>query len=68
MPRVALAAYFTTIAPILMFVASTSVRRQLSSRKIVPGLEATLTTDVFLSHLQRSLQLAFSAPPLPSRS
>ena len=67
MPRVALAAAFTTIAPILMFVASTPVRRQLSSRKIVPGLEATLTltTNVFLSDLQRSLQLAFSAPPLP---
>ena len=62
MPRVALAAAFTTIAPIRMFVASTPVRRQLSSRKIVPGLEATLTTDVFLSDL-RSLQLAFSASP-----
>ncbi|MEQ1909021.1 MAG: TetR/AcrR family transcriptional regulator [Vicinamibacterales bacterium] len=62
-----LAAYFMTIAPILMFVASTPVRRQLSSRKLAPALASTLTTEVFLADLQRSLQLAFSAPHNPTR-
>ncbi len=32
-----IAAYFTTVAPILMFVASTPVRKQLSSRRLVAG-------------------------------
>ena len=57
-----LAAYFMTIAPILMFVASTPVRRRLLSRTLAPALASTLTTEVFLADLQRSLQLAFSAP------
>jgi TetR/AcrR family transcriptional regulator len=58
-----IAAYFTTIAPLLMFVASTPVRRQLSSRHLVPALEASLTADIFLADFTRSLQLAFAAVP-----
>lgn len=53
-----LAAYFTTIAPILMYVASTPVRQRLSSRALQP----TLTMDEFLGDLQQSLRLAFAAP------
>ncbi len=64
-PMHPVSAYFTTIAPILMFVASTPVRRQLTTRKLMPGPAAALTPDVFLADLQRSLQLAFSAPSLP---
>lgn len=60
-PMHPVSAYFTTIAPILMFVASSPVRRQLTSRKLMPGPGVALTTDVFLADLQRSLQLAFSA-------
>jgi AcrR family transcriptional regulator len=54
-------AYFTTVAPILMFVASTPVRRQLKSRHLVPALQSPLTADVFLAELKRSLQVAFAA-------
>jgi TetR/AcrR family transcriptional regulator len=56
-------AYFTTIAPILMFVASTPVRRQLSTKKLLPGPDAVLTRETFLADLQRSLQLAFGVSP-----
>lgn len=57
-----IAAYFTTIAPILMFVASTPVRKQLSSRRLVPAPESQLTLDLFLADLTRSLQRAFASP------
>jgi len=57
-----IAAYFTTIAPILMYVASSPVRRRLSARKLIPALETPLTVDVFLADLNRSLQLAFAEP------
>jgi AcrR family transcriptional regulator len=60
-----LTAYFITIAPILMFVASTPVRRQLSTRNLVPGFGAAIPVEVFVADLQRSLQLAFSAPSIP---
>lgn len=61
-PMHPISAYFTTIAPILMFVASSPVRRQLTTRKLLPGPGRVLTTEAFLADLQRSLQLAFSAP------
>ena len=54
-----IAAYVTTIAPILMFVASTRVRKRLSSPRLGAALESPLTTDVFLADLTRSLQRAF---------
>ena len=44
-----------------MFVATTPVRRQLSSRKLVPALATPLTPQLFLTDLTRSLQLAFAA-------
>ncbi|MGC4085081.1 MAG: helix-turn-helix domain-containing protein [Vicinamibacterales bacterium] len=56
-----IAAYFTTIAPIVMFVASTPVRRQLASRGVAPAAWTTLDTDAFLSDLRLSLQRAFAA-------
>lgn len=62
-----IAAYFITVAPILMFIASTPVRRQMSSRKAVPALATTLTREVFLTDIQRSLKLAFSAPSPSTR-
>jgi TetR/AcrR family transcriptional regulator len=57
-----LAAYFTTIAPVLMFVASTPVRHQLASKRLLPGLQTPLPRDVFLADLKESLQRAFAAP------
>lgn len=61
-----LAAYFTTVAPILMYVASRPVRKQLSSRRLIIEAQAPLTPDVFVGDLQQSLRLAFAAPP-PAR-
>ena len=58
-----LGAYFTTVAPILMFVASTPVRRQLKTRHLIPALQLPLTADVFLADLKRSLQVGFAASP-----
>jgi AcrR family transcriptional regulator len=60
-----LAAYFTTIAPILMFVSSTPVRRQLSKRHLIADAALPLTADAFLAHLKQSLQRAFAASPEP---
>ncbi len=61
------AAYFTTIAPILMFVASSPVRKQLVSRQIgqLPG--PPLATETFLADLTTSLQRAFAAAPVRQR-
>ena len=63
-PMHPLAAYFTTIAPILMFVASTPVRRQLVSKRLLP-VPAPLPREVFLADLKESLQRAFAAPVNP---
>ncbi len=59
-----LAAYFTTVAPILMYIASTPVRARLSSR----GLQPALSTEAFIGDLQHSLRLAFAAPAPAPRS
>lgn len=62
-----LTAYFTTIAPILMFVASTPVRKQMVSRRLVPVPGPRLRTETFLADLTVSLQRAFAAAPSPQR-
>lgn len=54
-----LTAYFTTIAPILMFVASRPVRQRIVSRKLAPVGGAPLETGAFLEDLTLSLQRAF---------
>ena len=61
-PMHPLAAYFTTVAPILMYVASTPVRTQLTSRKLIVEAGVPLTAETFVADLQQSLQLAFAAP------
>lgn len=58
-----IAAYFTTIAPILMFVASSPVRKRLSTRRLVAGLESPMTPELFVIDLQQSLRRAFAATP-----
>jgi TetR/AcrR family transcriptional regulator len=58
-----LTAYFTTIAPIMMFVASTPVRKRLSSRRLVAADASLLTLDPFVRDLQESLRRAFAASP-----
>jgi AcrR family transcriptional regulator len=61
-PMHPMAAYFTTIAPILMFVASTPVRKRLSPRQLA-GRPASLTLDHFVRDLQQSLRRALGAAP-----
>ena len=60
-----MAAYFTTVAPILMFVTSTPVRKQLSARQLVPSFKQELTSAAFVDDLRISLQRAFGASALP---
>ena len=60
-----MAAYFTTVAPILMFVTSTPVRKQLSARHLVPSFKQELTSAAFVDDLRISLQRAFGASALP---
>ncbi len=59
-----IAAYFTTIAPILMFVASSPVRKQITSRQHVQLPGPPLATATFLADLTTSLQRAFAAAPV----
>jgi TetR/AcrR family transcriptional regulator len=62
-----IAAYFTTIAPILMFVASSPVRKQIVSRQTVQLPGPALATDSFLDEFTTSLQRAFAAAPVRQR-
>ncbi|MGE0448567.1 MAG: TetR/AcrR family transcriptional regulator [Vicinamibacterales bacterium] len=62
-PMHPMSAYFTTLAPILMFVASTPVRAQLVSRGLAPAADRPLLADQFFAELQRSLRAAFAAAP-----
>ncbi len=62
-----LAAYVTTIAPILMFVASSPVRTQIVSRQLVQLPGPPLAMDTFLADLTTSLQRAFAAAPVRQR-
>ena len=63
-----LAAYFTSVAPILMFVASSPVRKQLSARPLAAPLQAPLTAEAFVRDLQQSLRLAFAGPSPAGRT
>lgn len=60
-----IASYFTTIAPIIMFVASAPLRKQLVARQLLPPGEP-LTQPVFVSQLTASLERAFTNTPTPS--
>jgi TetR/AcrR family transcriptional regulator len=63
-----IASYFTTIAPIVMFVASTPLRKQLATRHLLPPGDP-LTPSRFLEHLTVSLEHAFTnTPPTPRPS
>lgn len=65
-PMHPIASYFTTVAPIIMFVASTPLRKQLEARHLLPSGEP-LTPRLFLGHLTTSLERAFSNTPPLSR-
>lgn len=65
-PMHPMSAYFSTVAPILMFVASAPVRSQFVSRSVPLAAEHPLTAEQFLADLQRSLRTAFAAAPADS--
>ncbi|MGE3959047.1 MAG: TetR/AcrR family transcriptional regulator [Vicinamibacterales bacterium] len=55
-----IAAYFTTIAPIVMFMASAPVRARIAARQVGPFAGRPLETDDFVAELKRSLRRAFA--------
>ena len=65
-PMHPVASYFTTLAPIVMFVASAPLRKQLESRQLLPSREP-LTPQMFLAHLTTSLERAFATTTLLPR-
>lgn len=62
-PMHPMSAYFATVAPILMFIASAPLRGQLADLGVTPPAEHPPTLDQFLADLQRTLRLAFAAAP-----
>jgi hypothetical protein len=58
-----MSAYFATVAPLLMFIASSPLREQLVSKGLPPWGQHPLDAEQFLGDLQRSLRTAFAAGP-----
>jgi len=56
-----LAAYFTSIAPILMFVASAPLRKRILAHGPMPGGGHALELPAFLADFEASLQRAFAS-------
>jgi TetR/AcrR family transcriptional regulator len=54
-----LAAYFSILAPIVVYLAGTPIRRRLSTRHLVSG--PALTHDAFVRHVQESMRRALTA-------
>jgi TetR/AcrR family transcriptional regulator len=53
-----LAAYFSLLAPLVMFMAGARIRREIASREL-PEIEA-LTPDVFVAHMQEMMRRGLS--------
>jgi AcrR family transcriptional regulator len=60
-----MAAYFTLIAPIVLYRAGAPLRARLASPPLAGGGELSLGT--FVRHLQDSMRLALTAPKAPKR-
>jgi TetR/AcrR family transcriptional regulator len=60
-----IAVYFTTIAPIIFYLASAPIRRELAQARLLNL--AALPTDVFIKHVQDTLRraLVVDAAPAP---
>ena len=59
------AAYFTIVAPIVMYLAGASLRSTLTKTRLADM--SSLSPDVFIEQLQESVRLAFAARPEPGR-
>lgn len=60
------AAYFTMMAPIMLFMAAAPVRQELSDARLITNLQA-LSPDAFVTHLQESMRRALAAEPAVPR-
>jgi TetR/AcrR family transcriptional regulator len=56
-----LVAYLTVLAPIVMFLAGTPIRKELAAEHVAGA--ANLTTEVFLSQLKDVMRRAFALTP-----
>lgn len=53
------AAYFTMMAPLILFMAAAPIRQELSEAKLLAPL-STLSADAFVAHLQETLRRALA--------
>lgn len=53
-----LAAYFSMLAPLVVYLAGTPIRRRLSARRLVSG--PALTHEAFVRHVQDSMRRALA--------
>lgn len=53
------AAYFTMMAPLILFMAAAPIRQELSDAKLLEPL-STLSADAFVAHLQETLRRALA--------
>ncbi len=56
------AAYFTMMAPLILFMAAAPIRQELSDAKLLAPL-STLPADAFVRHLQETLRRALAVDP-----
>lgn len=59
-----LAAYFTTIAPLMLYLAAAPIRRELADARLLAPPEL----DVFVTHLQQTIRRALAHDPPPARA
>lgn len=56
-----IAAYLTMLAPIVVYLAGTPIRRQLASHRL--GSLPSLPPELFIRHMQESMRLALAPDP-----
>jgi len=59
------AAYFTLIAPIVFYMASAPIRKELADARLLDV--ASLSPDNFIAHVQDTMHRAFSSEPARQR-
>jgi hypothetical protein len=61
-----LAAYFTMLAPLVMYHAGAPIRQELATEHLVDG--SALSTDAFVRHVQETMRRALASDaPAPRR-
>jgi TetR/AcrR family transcriptional regulator len=57
-----IAAYFTMMAPLILFMAAAPIRQELSDARLLPPL-SLLSPEAFVRHLQDSMRRALAPEP-----